>query len=68
MNFDAIQLDRSIQRNIQISRPVEARGIDMNVVPPASQGRGEAVHRSNRASVADRRIVVGHDLQDSQPG
>ena len=68
MNFDAIQIDRSIERNIQVGRSVQAGGIDVNVVSSADQGRGEAVNRSNWTSIADRRIVVGHDLQDSQPG
>ena len=44
MHFYAIEIDGLVDWNIQVRGTINARGIDVNVVPTTGQCRSQAMH------------------------
>lgn len=64
MNVHAVEIDRAVERNVEILWAVNVGGIDVNIVPQARKRDRQAMDRANRATVANRRIVGGNYMEN----
>ena len=63
-HIDTIELHWPIERNGQYSVPVHIGRVDMHLVALRGECRSQSVHRPDRATITDGRIISGNDVKD----
>ena len=65
-DLDAFEIDRPLQRHLAVSRTVDARRKDMNVVAVGRQRPTERMNRTNWAAIPDCGKVSRNDVKNAQ--